>query len=168
GALGSVEMVDAVAEMAASFHFPLVVDPVLISKHGNPLLAEEAIERVRTRLLPHARLVTPNIPEAEALTGIRISSPADLVRAAKALADCGARAVLIKGGHSSGDAVDLLFDGVDFHHFPAPRIPTSNTHGTGCTYSAAITALLARGVDLVSAVGTAKKFIHQAIQTNPG
>ena len=157
GALGSVEAVRAVARAAASFAFPLVVDPVMVSKHGAPLGGGGWED-----LLPHAALVTPNLPEAEALTGT-----ADPRRAASRLRDMGARAVLVKGGHSAGDATDLLYDG-EWTEFPAPRIPTRHTHGTGCTYSAAIAAGLASGLPLREAVARAKRFIHQAIATNPG
>jgi hydroxymethylpyrimidine/phosphomethylpyrimidine kinase len=158
GALGSAEVIHAVALAAAAFPFPLVVDPVMISKHGAPL-GGGGIEE----LLPFAALVTPNLPEAEALTGT-----ADPRRAACRLREMGAGAVLIKGGHSERDATDLLFDGAEFVEFTAPRIDTRHTHGTGCTYSAAITAGLASGLPLRDAVARAKRFIHQAIATNPG
>jgi hydroxymethylpyrimidine/phosphomethylpyrimidine kinase len=158
GALGTPAMVRAVARAAATFSFRLVVDPVMVSKHGAPL-GGGAWED----LLPHAALVTPNLPEAEALTGT-----ADLRAAAVRLVEMGARAALIKGGHSDGDALDLLYDGVEFTEFPAPRIDTRHTHGTGCTYSAAITAGLASGLPLRDAVARAKRFITEAIRTNPG
>jgi hydroxymethylpyrimidine/phosphomethylpyrimidine kinase len=151
-------MVRAVARAAAAFRFPLVVDPVMVSKHGAPL-GGGAWED----LLPHAALVTPNLPEAEALTGT-----ADMRRAAERLVAMGARAALIKGGHRAGDALDLLYDGRDFVEFPAPRIDTRHTHGTGCTYSAAIAAGLALGLPLGDAVARAKRFIDAAIRTNPG
>ena len=174
GALGSAEMVSAVAGAAAEFGFPLVVDPVMVSKHGLPLLPESAVSAIRDQLLPHAALVTPNLPEAQALTGLAISSLDDMRRAACRIREMGARAVLIKGGHvikaghPDGDATDVLFDGTLWREFPAPRLPTRHTHGTGCTYSAAIAAGLARGMALVAAVERAKGFIHEAIRTNPG
>ena len=146
GALGSAEMVEAVARAAADFAFPLVVDPVMVSKHGLSLLPVAAVEAIRALLLPRAFLITPNIPEAEALTGMTIRTLEDMRRAACRLREMGARAVLIKGGHLEGDAIDLLFDGVEWHEFPAPRVATPHTHGTGCTYSAAITAGLAQGL----------------------
>jgi len=151
----------------------LVVDPVMVSKHGLALLPESAVSAIRDRLLPHAALVTPNVPEAEALTGIAIRSLDDMRRAACRIREMGAGAVLIKGGHlingeDGGDATDVLFDGTLWREFPAPRLPTRHTHGTGCTYSAAITAGLARGMALVAAVERAKRFIHEAIRTNPG
>jgi hydroxymethylpyrimidine/phosphomethylpyrimidine kinase len=168
GALGSAEMVAAVARAAGRFRFPLVVDPVMVSKHGLPLLADAAASAIRELLLPCAALVTPNVPEAEALTGGAIRGIEDMRCAARSLHAMGARAVLIKGGHMEGDATDVLFDGAEFHEFPAVRIATPHTHGTGCTYSAAITAGLANGLPLVEAVGRAKSFIHEAIRTNPG
>jgi hydroxymethylpyrimidine/phosphomethylpyrimidine kinase len=168
GALGSAEMVEAVAGAAAGFSFPLVVDPVMISKHGLPLLPEDAVAVIRDKLLPRAALVTPNVPEAEVLTGLTIRTPDDMRRAARAIRDMGARAVLIKGGHLEGDATDILFDGVEWREYPARRIATRHTHGTGCTYSAAITAGLARGCPLAEAVTVAKRFIHEAIRSNPG
>ncbi|HEY2016848.1 MAG TPA: bifunctional hydroxymethylpyrimidine kinase/phosphomethylpyrimidine kinase [Bryobacteraceae bacterium] len=168
GALGSVEVVRAVARAAADFRFPLVVDPVMISKHGSPLLPEEATRVIREELLPRAALVTPNVPEAEALSGITIGTLDDMRRAASRILEMGARAVLIKGGHLEGDAIDTLFDGREWHQFPAPRIETRHTHGTGCTYSAGITAGLACGIRPADAVARAKRFIHEAIETNPG
>jgi len=168
GALGSVEVVEAVARAAREFAFPLVVDPVMISKHGLPLLPDAAIRVIREELLPAAALAIPNVPEAEALAGIPIRTPDDMRRAACILHAAGARAVLIKGGHLEGDALDVLLDGAEWHEFPAPRIPTRHTHGTGCTYSAAITAGLAQGLPLINAVSRAKQFIHEAIRTSPG
>ena len=168
GALGSAGVVRAVAMAALSFPFPLVVDPVMISKHGLPLLPEDAIDAIRDELLPRAALLTPNIPEAEALAGIRIATRAHARDAARAIAAMGARGVLVKGGHLEGDPIDLLFDGETIHEFPAPRIHTRHTHGTGCTYSAAIAAGLALGLPLLEAVARAKRFVHAAIRTNPG
>jgi hydroxymethylpyrimidine/phosphomethylpyrimidine kinase len=168
GALGSADVVEAVARAAEGFRFPLVVDPVMVSKHGLPLLPESAVRAVRLHLLPRAALFTPNLPEAEALTGIAIRGVADMRAAARRIREMGARAVLIKGGHLEGEATDLLFDGAEWREFPAPRIDTRHTHGAGCTYSAAITAGLARGLTLGDAVARAKLFIHLAIQTSPG
>ena len=168
GALGSAEMVEAVARAAADFPFPLVVDPVMVSKHGLSLLPDTAVSAIRELLLPRAFLITPNVPEAEALTGVSIHNLEDMRRAACRLRELGAHAVLIKGGHLEGDATDLLFHGEQWHEFPAPRVATPHTHGTGCTYSAAITAALALGLPLPGAVALAKRFIHRAILTNPG
>jgi hydroxymethylpyrimidine/phosphomethylpyrimidine kinase len=168
GALGSAEVVEAVARMATGFRFPLVVDPVMISKHGRPLLPETAAIALRERLLPLATLITPNLPEAEALTGMPVRTLDDMRRAAERLCQMGARAVLVKGGHLEGCATDLLFDGAEWSEFPAPHIETRHTHGAGCTYSAAITAGLARGSGLHEAVARAKAFMKAAIATNPG
>jgi hydroxymethylpyrimidine/phosphomethylpyrimidine kinase len=168
GALGSADVVRAVAEAAAGFRFPLVVDPVMVSKHGLPLLPPEAVAALRSDLLPRAALVTPNVPEAEALTGSPVRSREDMRRAARAIYHLGAKAVLVKGGHIEGAATDILFDGGRFHEFPAERVDTPHTHGTGCTFSAAVTAGLAKGEGLVAAVARAKAFIDLAIRTNPG
>ena len=168
GALGSCEIVQTVARAAEKWTFPLVVDPVILSTHGRELLMQEAVEALRKELIPRAALLTPNIPEAEALSGIGIGTEDDLRRAACALVKMGARAVLIKGGHREGSATDVLFDGAEWHEFSAPRLNTPHTHGTGCTYSAAITAALAKGEPIVEAVARAKRFVHEAIRTSPG
>ena len=172
GALGNRAIVEAVAQEAARFGFPLVVDPVMISKHGRPLLADDAVEALVRCLIPRAFLLTPNIPEAEALTGIGIRSLDDMRSAAERLQSMGARAVLVKGGHfQGGGSIDILRIGgawIDCREFHAPRIDTPHTHGTGCTFSAAITAELARGASLDIAVERAKEFITEAIRTNPG
>lgn len=168
GALGSAEMVRMVARMAAEWKFPLVVDPVMLSKHGQPLLAADAVRALCEELLPRAFLVTPNLPEAAALTGQPVGTLQEMRRAACALRAMGPSAVLIKGGHLEGDAIDLLFDGAEWREFPAPRVASPHTHGTGCAYSAAITAGLARGEALADAVGRAKLWIHEAIRTAPG
>jgi hydroxymethylpyrimidine/phosphomethylpyrimidine kinase len=168
GALGSAAVVAAVAQAASGFGFPLVVDPVMVSKHGLPLLDEEAAQAMRELLLPRAFLITPNVPEAEALTGLAIRTPLDMRRAAARLREMGAGAALIKGGHMEGDATDLLYAGEEFREFPAARVDTRHTHGTGCTLSAAIVAGLARGWGLDAAVERAKRFVDEAIRTNPG
>jgi hydroxymethylpyrimidine/phosphomethylpyrimidine kinase len=168
GALGNRAIVEAVAEAAAEFDFPLVVDPVLISKHGAPLLAEDARAALIERLIPRAALLTPNLHEAAALAGFPVRDPDQMRRAAEAIAKLGARAVLVKGGHLETGATDVLLADGRFYEFPAPRIATRHTHGTGCTYSAAIAACLARGLGLPDAVRAAKAFITEAIRTNPG
>ena len=167
GALGSREIVEAIAKRAPDFPFPLVVDPVIMSKHGKPLLDEEATVALMHKLLPWAFLVTPNLEEAELLSGIEITGVALLETAARKIAELGPQAVLVKGGHLGREATDVLFYKRRVHTFPAPRIATENTHGTGCTYSAAITALLAKGVELVEAVQTAKQFITRALEPSP-
>src|SRR5215831_4651968 len=153
---------------AANFSFPLVVDPVMISKHGALLLPEEAQKTLVRELLPHAAVVTPNLYEANVLSGRQIKDPSSMESAAKDIAQLGPRAVLIKGGHLGGDATDLLYANGLFHSFSDRRVETAHTHGTGCTYSAAITAELAKGVGLVAAIETAKRYITRAIETNPG
>jgi hydroxymethylpyrimidine kinase/phosphomethylpyrimidine kinase len=169
GALGTVDVVRAVARLAAGFTFPLVVDPVMISKHGAPLLSEEGIQAVLDELVPHAYLLIPNLPEAAALTGRIVETMDQMKDAARFLAGRGARAVLIKGGHSAEPtSTDVLFYDGAFTEFPADRIDTKNTHGSGCTYSAAITGLLASGLELRRAILQAKRFITEAIKTNPG
>lgn len=167
GALGNAAVVEAVAEAAREFRFPLVVDPVMISKHGLPLMEDRALDAMRKSLLPHAALITPNLPEAARLTGIVVDSLEAMREAARMLVGAGARAALVKGGHLAGSATDILFDGA-FYEYPAARRETPHTHGTGCTYSAAITAGLARGLPVTDAVGKAKCFIDEAIRTNPG
>jgi hydroxymethylpyrimidine kinase/phosphomethylpyrimidine kinase len=139
----------------------------MISKHGAPLLPSDAVEGLKRRLIPRAFLLTPNLPEAEALTGIPIRSTEDGTEAGKRLLDLGCQAVLIKGGHAEGEPVDMLFTADGAIPFPGKRVFTKRTHGTGCTYSAAITACLAQGNSLQEAVRRAKRFIQAAIETAP-
>ncbi len=162
GALGNAAVIRVVARAVRG---PVVVDPVMVSKHGASLLAAEAVAAMLADLFPVATLVTPNLPEAEALTGMVIRDRAAMAEAAGRIP---ARAVLLKGGHLAGEASDLLwFEGVE-RWYPGERYETPHTHGTGCTYSAAITALLAHGIVLPEAVGRAKQYIAGAIRTNPG
>ena len=170
GALGSSEIIEAVAAAVEEHAIPnLVVDPVMISKHGDPLLDGGAVEVLKARLFPKASLVTPNLHEAAALLGRAVGSEEEMGEAARAVCDLGAAAALVKGGHlPGGEAVDLFYDGSDFVRLAAPRIETPHTHGTGCTYSAAIAALLARGKTLVEAIREAKRFISRAIAGAPG
>ena len=168
GALGNRDVVEAVADIARRFEFPLVVDPVMISKHGAPLMSEDARRAVLERVVPVAYLLTPNLHEAAALTGLPVHSIDDMKRAAVALHAAGARNVLVKGGHLEREPVDVLFAHGEFHEFSSERVDTRHTHGTGCTYSAAITAGLAKGVGLVDSVRRAKEFVALAIRTNPG
>lgn len=167
GALGSAENITVVANCAALLQVPFVVDPVMISKHGARLMAEDAIATLTKRLLPLATLVTPNLPEASALCGLPVTRQADMEVAALAIADLGVPNVLIKGGHLVGDASDLLLADGEFHVLQSERIETPHTHGTGCVYSAAIAARLARGEPLVQAVQSAKRFVTAAIRSNP-
>jgi hydroxymethylpyrimidine/phosphomethylpyrimidine kinase len=167
GALGSAAIVRAVARGARNFGFPLVIDPVAVGKQRQGLLDAHGTHALREELLPCATLITPNIPEAEALSGIKISGSEELRRAAEAIQRSGVRAVLIKGGHREGPATDVLLEDGKFTEFPAPRIETHHSHGTGCTFSAAITAGLASGLELVAAVERAKRFIQEALRTAP-
>ncbi|WP_337102079.1 bifunctional hydroxymethylpyrimidine kinase/phosphomethylpyrimidine kinase [Paenibacillus sp. YIM B09110] len=165
GMLFSSEIIVAVAEAIQTFGWTkVVVDPVMVAKGGTVLLQEEAIRALTGKLLPLTAVVTPNLPEAEQLTGSPIRSKTDKEEAAKRLAGFGARYVIIKGGHDEGEqAVDLLFDGRYFTELAGKRIATRHTHGTGCTFSAALTAGLARGLDVESAMREAKAFIQAAI-----
>jgi hydroxymethylpyrimidine/phosphomethylpyrimidine kinase len=165
GALGNRDIAEAVARVAADYAIPLIVDPVMIAKHGSPLGDPLAI----APLLPHALLVTPNLDEASAICGFPVTDLESMKRAAQAIANLGAANVLVKGGHLPGDAVDLLLTGNnEFHEFATPRIDTGHTHGTGCALSAAITAELAKGTAFVEAIRLAKAFVTQAIRSNPG
>jgi len=146
----------------------LVIDPVMVAKGGAKLLLDEAIAALKQHLLPLSAVVTPNLPEAECLTGLSIRTPADMKEAAKRLHEMGARHVYMKGGHLEGDwIVDMLYDGATFHEFSHQRIPTRHTHGTGCTFSAALTAELAKGTPLAKAAEKANRFIVEAIKTAP-
>jgi hydroxymethylpyrimidine/phosphomethylpyrimidine kinase len=168
GALGSRPVVEALAEAAAGFAFPLVVDPVMISKHGAPLMAEDARTAMLTRIVPVSFLLTPNLHEAEAMTGEAVKDSQGMKRAADFLHERGAKHVLVKGGHLQGAPVDVLYSGGKFYELIGERVDTAHTHGTGCTYSAAITAELAKGSGIVEAVHVAKDFMQRAIRTNPG
>ncbi|MEY3143713.1 MAG: Hydroxymethylpyrimidine/phosphomethylpyrimidine kinase [Planctomycetota bacterium] len=168
GALGRADIIEAVAARAKDFRFPLVVDPVMVSKHGLPLLADDAVDALMRRLLPHAALVTPNLPEASRMVGFAVDDAASMERAARAIHAMGPRAVLVKGGHLAQGALDLLFADGRVTLFPGERIETVHTHGTGCTLSAAITARLARGEALEAAVAGARAFVRAAIAAAPG
>jgi hydroxymethylpyrimidine/phosphomethylpyrimidine kinase len=168
GALGNLEIVRVVAEKARDFKFPLIVDPVMISKHGQPLMTGPARTAFAELLLPKAFLVTPNLHEAGELAGMAVHDVATMKEAAIRIAALGAQAVLVKGGHLDGDAVDILYWRGESLEYRSLRIHTANTHGTGCTYSACITAELAKGRDLADAVAAAKRYITNAIRTNPG
>jgi hydroxymethylpyrimidine/phosphomethylpyrimidine kinase len=171
GMLFSSEIIEAVAEKIKQFRWHnIVVDPVMIAKGGAPLLQEEAVSALKSALLPLATVITPNIPEAEVLTGITIRTLADRQEAAKRLREMGVKYVIIKGGHDEDEteAVDLLYDGDEFTYFQSKRITTKNTHGTGCTFAAAITAELAKGSSVKEAVQTAKAFIQAAIENELG
>jgi len=169
GALGSAAILEAIAPVLAQAARPLVVDPVLISKGGQELLSPAALEALKATLLPLATLLTPNRLEAQALLGQPIRDLSEAREAARLLAEQGPKAVLLKGGHfQAEEATDVLWDGHALHLFPARKIPSVHTHGTGCTLSAAIAALLAKGAPLLEAVARAKRFVTRAIETAPG
>ena len=169
GMLASAEVVEAVATTVAQLGVgPLVVDPVLVSKHGDRLLAPDAVDAVRTLLLPLATVLTPNLPEAEALVGFPVRTRADMESAAQALVEMGPEVVLVKGGHladgeRSPDCL-LVADAADGPVWlDGPRLPGRHTHGTGCVLSAAIAAELARGMEPADACVAAKRFVERAI-----
>jgi hydroxymethylpyrimidine/phosphomethylpyrimidine kinase len=167
GMLASAPIVEAVAESIARHrieHF--VVDPVFVSKSRDRLLAPEAVESLRTALFPLAEIVTPNLFEASALLGREVSGRNEMKEAARMLVEGGARSALVKGGHLPEDdvAVDVFYDGESFEELSGPRFATDDTHGTGCALAAAITAHLARGMDLLPAVRAAKEFVSGAIE----
>lgn len=167
GMLADAELVDAVAAAVEEHDVsPLVVDPVFVSKHGDPLLAPEAVEVMRRRLLPRAALVTPNLPEAAGLAGTdAVADRGAMEDAGRRILDLGPGAVLVKGGHLVGDAApDCLVTSDEVRWIEAPRVEGRHTHGTGCVVSAAITARLARGEALDDAVDGAKAFVTRAIE----
>lgn len=168
GALGNAAVIEALADRAARFTFPLVVDPVMISKHGTALLESDATVALKRKLLARALLVTPNLPEAAVLAERDVDDVTSMERAAAAIARLGPKHVLVKGGHRRDDAVDVLWSGGKITRLAGERIESKNTHGTGCVLSAAITARLARGEEVAAAVRGAKAFVAEAIRTNPG
>ncbi|MFQ5675251.1 MAG: bifunctional hydroxymethylpyrimidine kinase/phosphomethylpyrimidine kinase [bacterium] len=169
GMLSSADIIYTLSRKIASLSIPfLVVDPVMRAKKGDALLRKDAQQALIEEIIPLAELVTPNIPEAEVLADMSIKTTDELKAAALKICEKGARRVLIKGGHRKEDATDLFFDGVEFREFSADRIATSNTHGTGCTYSAAIAACLGLGHSMNEAISVAKKYITEAIRLNPG
>jgi hydroxymethylpyrimidine/phosphomethylpyrimidine kinase len=169
GMLATAAIVEAVAAAVQALDLPLlVVDPVMIAKSGARLLDEEALAALKTELLQHAFLVTPNIPEAEALAGMPIRTDEDRREAARRLLAFGASAVVIKGGHlPTGDIVDLLYDGHTFAEFRGERVAGRHTHGTGCTFASAVTAQLALGRTLAEAIPLAQRYVAGAIRHAP-
>ena len=172
GMLANAEIIDVVASKVREHGLrPLVVDPVMVAKSGDRLLREDAVQMLRERLLPLATVLTPNLPEAEALLGRPLASWDDIREAAQEFVSMGIEAVVIKGGHlpaeagRAGPATDLYYDGRGFHEFTAARVDTTNTHGTGCTFASAIAAALAKGSDLRGAVALAKAYVTKALQS---
>ena len=168
GMLFNSEIIKVVAEKIMQHKWTnIVIDPVMVAKGGAPLLQEEAIEALKKYLLPLATVVTPNIPEAEVISGRKIQSLQDRKEAAKIIYSLGAKNIMIKGGHEENEQmIDLLYDGDSFIQYESKRIDTMNTHGTGCTFSAAITAELAKGKTIDSALSVAKRFIQAAIEND--
>ncbi|MFI6349812.1 bifunctional hydroxymethylpyrimidine kinase/phosphomethylpyrimidine kinase [Streptomyces sp. NPDC050560] len=167
GMLSSAPLVETVAELVAGTEAPLVVDPVGVSKHGDALLADSALDAVRGALLPAATVATPNLDEVATLTGVRVESVDDMRRAADAVLAHGPRWALIKGGHLAAErhreAVDLLTDGATEHWLRAPRMEVRHTHGTGCTLASALASWLARGLPVPRAAELAKEYVTGAI-----
>jgi hydroxymethylpyrimidine/phosphomethylpyrimidine kinase len=164
GMLSSAVLVETVADLLAGTpDAPVVVDPVGVSKHGDPLLAASALDSVRTKLLPLATVATPNLDEVAQLTGVVVERESDLREAAAAVLSYGPRWALIKGGHLEGDAVDLLTDGGEEHWLRAPRHDNRHTHGTGCTLASAVASGLAKGLTVPEAVREAKAYVTGAI-----
>lgn len=142
----------------------IVIDPVMYAKNGCPLMEPTAVDTLIETIIPLADVLTPNIPEAEKITDMQISTVADMEAAAQKIHAMGCKAVVVKGGHHIGNAVDVLFDGDKFYHFETARIDTKNTHGTGCTFSSAITSNLAKGMNVQEAVEQAKAYVTMAIE----
>ncbi len=170
GMLHSAEVIETVANVLADYpEIPLVLDPVMVAKGGAPLLQQQALEALKTRLIPRAAVITPNIPEAELLLGGEKIRAGELTKAAKALLLLGSQAVLLKGGHLEGEQVtDKLVSHANSQAFASVRINTLHTHGTGCTLASAIATGIAQGLELPDAVERARDYVHEAIRTAPG
>ncbi len=165
GMLSNSRIIQVVADKVTEHGLPnLVVDPVMVAKGGDPLLQEEAVDALRTLLVPLALVVTPNLPEASVLVGYPVESLEQARQAARDIVAMGSRSVVVKGGHLEGDAVDVFYDGREFRELSAPRIETTSTHGTGCTFASAIAAGLANGMAVEEAVGQAKEYVTEAIR----
>jgi len=165
GMLATPEIVTVVADAVSRHHIePLVVDPVMVAKSGDVLLAQEAQQALKTVLLPLASAVTPNLPEAEVLCGFAVRDQESMRAAAREIHQMGPTHVIVTGGHLDGRAVDILFDGGEFTTYDGPRLVQNNTHGTGCSFSAALATLLGQGVEIKAAVDQAKQYITRAIK----
>ena len=170
GMLSNVEIVHAVADALSKYSLSIILDPVMVSSSGHRLLSLEGQDALKEKMLPMATLITPNIPEMEALTGMSLTTFDEKQKAARYLIDSGAKAILLKGGHEEGDIkTDILYSVHDcemqIETFTSATIPTKNIHGTGCTLSSAIAALMARGYELPNAVSEAKRFVSEAIRS---
>ncbi|HEY1720693.1 MAG TPA: bifunctional hydroxymethylpyrimidine kinase/phosphomethylpyrimidine kinase [Magnetospirillaceae bacterium] len=171
GMLSKPEVIEIVAKTLddAAPGIPLIIDPVMIAKGGHKLLDDAAHAALVNLLIPRAALLTPNLPEAEALSGLRIADPDAMIAAGRALMEKGARAVLVKGGHlDHPEVIDILLDAKGIETFTGPRIATANTHGTGCTLASAIATGIAQGLPLREAVGRAITYVRIAIENAPG
>ena len=165
GMLSNSRIIQVVAGKVEEHGLPnLVVDPVMVAKGGDPLLQEEAVDALCTLLVPLALVVTPNLPEASVLVGYPVETLEQARQAARDIVAMGSRSVVVKGGHLQGDAVDVFYDGREFRELSAPRIETTSTHGTGCTFASAIAAGLANGMSIEEAVGQAKEYVTEAIR----
>ncbi|KNZ69883.1 phosphomethylpyrimidine kinase [Thermincola ferriacetica] len=164
GMLANADIICEVAEKIREFkHENLVVDPVMVATSGDRLMEPEAEKALKDKLLPLALVVTPNIAEAEVLSGIRIANREDVEKAAQIIYGWGPKGVIIKGGHLSGEAIDYYYDGKEIYEYRSPRVDTKNTHGTGCTFSAALAACLALGMPLKKAIPIAKDYLYLAL-----
>lgn len=168
GMLHSAEVIEAIVDALANSNIPLIVDPVMVAKGGAPLLAEAALHALRTRLIPRAALLTPNLPEASLLLGRPIATLADMEEAAPALLALGAQAVLLKGGHLTTDKLtDMLITKEGITRFTSPRIESRHTHGTGCTLASAMATFIAAGIPLPGATERARAYVQGALKTAP-
>jgi len=165
GMLANASLIEVIAAKIRAYDLKnLVVDPVMVAKSGDLLLKKDAIQALCTHLIPLAQVVTPNLPEAQELTGMQLTRTKEIEEAARRIIAMGAKSVVIKGGHGKGPAIDLFFDGKKIRTLRSPRIRTRHTHGTGCTFSAAIAAYLAQGQKLEDAIVLGKKYITQTIR----
>ena len=165
GMLSTPPCMNAVAEKLMQYQPKnIVIDPVMYAKNGCPLMEPTAVDTLIKAIIPLADVLTPNIPEAEKIANMRISSVEDMEAAAKKIVAMGCRAIVVKGGHATGNALDVLFDGERFYHFESRRIDTKNTHGTGCTFSSAIASQLAKGLSILEAVQKSKEYVTIAIE----
>lgn len=165
GMIANIDMMEIIQKHLKDSNIPLVIDPVMVATSGDALINEDARDYLRKHLLPLCTVTTPNIPEAEFLTGMNITTLEEMQAAAELIVhEYGAKNALVKGGHLVGDAVDFLYDGNTMHSYTEKRIDTVNTHGTGCTYAAAITAYLSHGLSLEDAVRKGKFFVTEAIR----
>ncbi len=165
GMLSTPDCMRAVAEKIRQYNpHHVVIDPVMYAKNGCPLMEPTAVDTLIKVIIPLADVLTPNIPETEKIADMKITSVADMEAAARKICDMGCKAIVVKGGHAAGDALDVLFDGDNIYHFETTRIATKNTHGTGCTFSSAIASQLANGMSVYEAVKSAKNYVTVAIK----